>query len=148
MPEIVYCVRIIIIICMNNYYYTAGVEAHTVDGDVRVRVILLLCSVDLLAQAPLINMKQFNSKHGCHMCEQESVPRPGSNLHRNWPYLASVNCRTQASIKADAIDAASSHSSVWTLILHVLCCCLSVHMHQMGSSFNDWVACISLTDIS
>ena len=79
MPEIVYCVRIIIIICMNNYYYTAGVEAHTVDGDVRVRVILLLCSVDLLAQAPLINMKQFN---GCHniMCEQESVPRPASQL--------------------------------------------------------------------
>ena len=91
---------------------TAGVAAHTVDGDVQVRVVLLLCSVDLLAQAPLINMKQFNSKHGCHMCEQESVPRPGSNLHRNWPYLTSVNCRTQASMKQNAIDAANSHLSV------------------------------------
>lgn len=84
---------------------------QTVDGPVKAEVILL-CSVDLLAQAPMINMKQFNSKHGCHMCEQESVPRPGSNLHRNWPYLPSVTCRTRKSMKDNGIAAKLSHSSV------------------------------------
>lgn len=65
---------------MPAYYILPGFDINTPDGS------LLLCSVDLPAQSKLLNMKQYNGKHGCHICEGEGVTRATSHLHRNWPY--------------------------------------------------------------
>ena len=50
---------------------------------------LLMCPVDLLARASMLNMKQYNGKYGCSQCEDEGQPRSSSHLVRNWPYLPS-----------------------------------------------------------
>lgn len=62
-----------------------GIEINSPDGPIISKAILLLCSVDLPAQAALMNMKQYNGAYGCPYCEQEGSPRPTNSLHRNWP---------------------------------------------------------------
>ena len=73
-----------------------------------------MCSVDLPARASVMNMKQFNGKHGCAYCEDEGVPRPTSHLHRNWPYSTTSIPRTHHSIVDNAKSALRSNDAVST----------------------------------
>ena len=72
--------------------------------------ILLLCTVDLQAQAPLINMKQYNGAYACNFCETMGVPR-ANHLHRNWPPVRAA-LRTHQVMIQNARDAISSCKSV------------------------------------
>ena len=90
----------------------------------KVTVLLISC-VDLPAQAKLLNMKQYNGKFGCHACEDEGAPRPGTHLQRNWPFNLSCNLRTHSSVKCSAREAVRdrkpvSHNSFTFMCLSVL----------------------------
>ena len=45
-----------------------------------------MATVDLPAKAMILNVKQFNGKHGCTNCEYEGIPRPSAKMIRDWPY--------------------------------------------------------------
>ena len=77
----------------------------TPDGEMTCRVRLVMCSVDLVARAPILNMKRFNGKYGCCFCEDEGHPLPSTHLHRTWPYSASSTPRTNDTIIANAREA-------------------------------------------
>ena len=63
-----------------------GIEVNTPDGVMKAHAIILICSIDLPAQAKVLNMKQYNGKFACPMCEDEGVPRPRAPMIRNWPF--------------------------------------------------------------
>lgn len=70
----------------------------------RARGMIILCCVDLPAQALILNMKNFNGKFGCAMCEDPGVPRSSCHMHRNWPYTTSNILRTSQSIEQNYRD--------------------------------------------
>ena len=63
----------------------SGMDVSTPDGLMKLRCLILMAAVDLPARAILLNMNQFNGKHGCSFCEHEGVTMPGSHLVRIWP---------------------------------------------------------------
>ena len=71
----------------------------------KAHAVLLICCVDLPAQAKLLNMKQYNGKFCFPACEDEGVPRPGAHMQRNWPFNLSCNLRTHSSVKCNAREA-------------------------------------------
>ena len=84
----------------------------TPEGELTCKVRLLMCSVDLVARAPVLNMKQFNGKYGCCYCEDEGCPRPNTHLHRTWPYCASSTPRTHRGVIANAKEAIEKKDAV------------------------------------
>ena len=82
------------------------------DGSCKCHAVLLLCSIDLPAQAKLLNMKFFNGKNACAHCEEEGVPRPSCARVRNWPYRGNPLLRTRSSIRSHAEDAITQHKAV------------------------------------
>ena len=84
-------------------------------GIVTSKAMLLMCSADLPACAQVLNMKQYNGKHGCAYCKDEETPRPSSHLHRNWLYLCDpVECSHQNMI-SDAKKAIEKGEAVRTM---------------------------------
>lgn len=73
---------------------------------------LILCSVDLPAQAIMMNMKQFNGAFGCGLCEQEGNARPECPGQCNWPIMSGVPRRTHESLLENAREATSANSPV------------------------------------
>lgn len=65
--------------------FCTGIEVDTPCGRTTAHVILLQCSADLLGQAPLTNMKNFNGKWGCLYCTNPGKTEHGDPLHRFWP---------------------------------------------------------------
>lgn len=88
-------------------------EVNTPDGVMTSRVLLLLCSVDLPAQAPLRNAKQYNGAYGCAYCEDEGTPRPENRMIRNWPMkVPSCKLRTHTSILDNTKEALATKTTV------------------------------------
>ena len=81
---------------------TVGISVKTPEGLMTSRVQLLMCSVDLVARALILNMKQFNAKHGCCYCENEGQPLP---QHTFTAFCASSTPCTHDSILANASKA-------------------------------------------
>ena len=79
------------------FNYT-GIDIDSPQGHMKAHAALLMCCVDLPAQAKLLNMKQYNGKFGCPACEDEGVSRLGARMHRNWPFTLSCNLRTHDSV--------------------------------------------------
>ena len=66
---------------------TTGITVITLGGIKTIRAILLTGIFDLIAKAPILNMKQFNGKYGCSTCTH-----PGTRLGNTRVYLPSVEC--------------------------------------------------------
>ena len=82
------------------------------SGIKTVRAILLNGIFDLIAKAPILNMKQFNGEHGCSTCTH-----PGVSLSRGTRvYLPSIEppplARTHESIMLAAEEAEASGHTV------------------------------------
>lgn len=95
--------------------YLLGLHVTTPDGVARkMRCILLLSAVDLPARALLLQMKQFNGKHGCCYCYQEGGVLPGNPLHRFWPPQATLSSsiRTHESVIENAMEATFTDTPV------------------------------------
>ena len=99
-----------------------GIDVDTPQGHMKAHALLLICCVDLPAQAKVLNMKQYNGKFGCPACEDEGVPRPGAHMQRNWPFNLSCTLRTHSSVKCNAQEAVRVRNPV-SYTSH-LCACL------------------------
>lgn len=97
-----------------------GIEVETSDGLCKCHAVLLLCSIDLPAQAKLLNMKFFNGKHACAHCEEEGVPRPSCARVRNWPYRGEPCLRTRSRILSHAQEAITQHTAVSEIYVQYL----------------------------
>ena len=82
-----------------------GITVSTPDGTMTAHAALLVCCVDLPAQAKVLNMKQFNGANGCHICEDPGVPRVHAPMTRDWPYTSRNVVRTPQSFKQNAQQA-------------------------------------------
>ena len=90
--------------------YSLGITMLTPVGIKTIRAKLLTGVFDLLAKAPLLNMKQFNGKYGCSTCTH-----PGTRLTNNARiYLPTTeaNPRTHQTIMAAAKEAEVSGVAV------------------------------------
>ena len=76
----------------------------------------------ITTRALLLNMKQFNGKHGCCYCYQEGAVRPGCALHRFWPPDA-ASVRTHQSVIESAIEATSTRTPV---VMYIKACVLLI----------------------
>ena len=66
--------------------YTMGITMKTPDGIKTIRAMLLNGIFDLIAKAPIVNMKQFNGEYGCLTCTH-----PGTYIHpRSRVYLPNI----------------------------------------------------------
>ena len=68
----------------------------------------------------MLNVKQFNGKHGCTNCEYEGIPRASAKSIRDWPYQEDcMHERTHKSLIECAIKAVEGKSVVSALLLFV-----------------------------
>lgn len=89
-------------------------------GDITVRAALVVCSCDLPARALIMNMLQYNGKHGCHLCEDSGDTAPGKPLHRYWPWKPSSTPRTHQSLIINAKDATIDGVTVSAEVIYSL----------------------------
>lgn len=78
----------------------------------RVRVAIVAASCDLPARALVLNMRQFNGLHGCHLCEDKGKTAEGKPLFRWWPPNNEQTLRTKQSLTDDAIKATTENNPV------------------------------------
>ena len=64
----------------------------------KAHAMLVLCCVDLPAQALTLNMKSYNDKFGCALCEDPGIPRVSYHKHRDWPCTSNNVHRTSQSV--------------------------------------------------
>ena len=76
-----------------------GTVVNTPEGQMKAHAMLVLCCVDLPAQALVLNMKSFNGKFACALCEDPGVPRASCHMHRNWPFTSNNTDRTSQSVR-------------------------------------------------
>ena len=116
----VWCISIHTYIHAYCYFDYTGIDVDTPQGHMKAHAVLLICCVDLPAQAKLLNMKQYNGKYGCHACEDEGIPRPGAHMQRNWPFNLSCNLRTHDSVKCNARQAVGVRQPVSHALYHAI----------------------------
>ena len=114
----------------------------------RALAVLLISCMDLPAQAKLLNMKQYNGRFGCHACEDEGIPRPGTHLQRNWPFNSSCNLISHSSVKCSAREAVRDRKPVsHNPHLCVYLCYFSLHLktsREFSSIFCLYASCYIL----
>ncbi len=82
---------------------------------------MVVMSCDLPARALTLNMRQFNGKHGCHLCEDPGENSSLNPLLRWWPYNGEIVLRTKQSMLKSSVDVALQDeivSSVFLLPCH------------------------------
>ena len=97
---------------MNYSYSSLGVSVQTPTGNSVLHAALLQCSLDLPARALVLNMKQFNGKHGCCYCDAPGKTPPGDHLHRYWPPSSCGAERSQQTMLEDARKTSSTGDAV------------------------------------
>lgn len=83
---------------------SSGIEVSTPVGYRTVKVALIAISCDLPARAIVLNMRQFNGRHGCHLCEDEGKTAANNSLFRWWPYNDKQELRTKDSLLKNAVE--------------------------------------------
>lgn len=97
---------------INSVVVIAGVEVNTPFGERRVHAMRMVCSLDLLAKAALLNMKQYNGANGCSVCDAPRKTFPGCHLHRFWPFDQEGALRTDTTMRTNALNAAVQGKAV------------------------------------
>ena len=97
-----------------DIFNTLGIEITTPSGRKQLQALLLTCLVDLPARALVLNMKQYNGKRGCSMCEDEGQTSGRSHFHRFWPYTDNPTLRSQGSMVRNAKEATGTCNPVST----------------------------------
>ena len=91
----------------------AGIEVLTPEGTIKtVKAAIVAVSCDLPARAIVLNMRQFNGKQGCHLCEDEGTTDPNNHLVRWWPHNPGQVLRTKQSMIRDIATAVSENAIV------------------------------------
>lgn len=63
-----------------------GIDICTPEGNTTAHAVLLQCSADLPARAPLTNMKQYSGCWECLYCDSKGTTHGEDHLHRFWPH--------------------------------------------------------------
>lgn len=88
--------------------FLTGVKISTSSGPKTVKAAIIMFSCDLPARAMILNMRQFNGKHGCHLCNDEGQTSASNPLLRWWPYKNSQTMRTKKSLLQSSAQATMS----------------------------------------
>ena len=112
-----------------------GIEVSTPDGAMEAHAIILICSVDLSAQAKVLNMKQYNGKFACPMCEDEGVPRPRAPMIRNWPFNPSSTFQTHNLVMGNAKKAIDEGHAVCIVYCSHQMYIVYICMHHAGGGY-------------
>ena len=76
-----------------------GIKVDTPDGAMICRCMLLLCTSDLQARAPIANMKGFNGEYSCFTCNDKGDnTRRASPMNLYWPYNPMCTIRSKADV--------------------------------------------------
>ena len=63
-----------------------------------MKAAIVAVTCDLPARAALLNMRQFNGRHGCHRCKDEGVNTVETPMVRWWPYNHNQELRSKDSM--------------------------------------------------
>lgn len=88
--------------------FLTGVTISTSSGPKTVKAAIIMFSCDLPARAMILNMRQFNGKHGCHLCDDEGQTAASNPLLRWWPYKYPRRMRTKNDILQSSAQATTS----------------------------------------
>ena len=69
-------------------------------------------SCDLPARCLVLNMRQFNGAHGCHLCEDEGVTSVRNPLLRWWPFNPASVLRSKESLIQAAVHVTLTNTIV------------------------------------
>ena len=104
------------------------------------RAVLLLVSVDLPAQAKLLNMKQYNGAYGCHACEDEGVPQSECPTSRDWPCITPRSpLRTHELVIRNASEATRCSSVVRQLYMYIVVCLINYCVYFLATKCQVYV---------
>lgn len=82
--------------------YTEGIQWVTQNGtNVISKFVVLVCSVNSMARAPLLRMTQFNGDYGCTFCYARGVRNPENPLAKYYPADENAKLRTDEEIRTD-----------------------------------------------
>lgn len=83
-----------------------GLQVSTVSGSVKqIRAAMVVETCDLPARAMVLNMRQFNGSHGCHLCEDPGENSAVNPMLRWWPYNSESTLRTKVALMKDSVKA-------------------------------------------
>ena len=89
----------------------------TPSGCKTIRAAIIAMTLDLPARALVLNMRQFNGLHGCHLCEDEGVTGCNNRLFRWSPYNSTSTLRTKSSLIENSIHATTHDEIVSKLVI-------------------------------
>ena len=122
-----------------NTLYKAGIQGPgRADGNITVRYMLFVATVDLPVRASLVNMKQFNCKCACQLCKSEGTGYGQHNLHRCWPYEQDPEKRTHQE-QANFATNPSQKQAVMGVRGHLIFAKLRYPFDLIRSSAIDWM---------
>ena len=87
-----------------------GIEVCTPCGIRKVKAAIIAVTCDLPARAVVLNMKQFNGKHGCHLCEDEGENSAANPMLRWWPHNENQKLRSKKSFLNNCLEATSQNA--------------------------------------
>ena len=88
-------------------------KVNTPDGEMICRCMLLLCTSDLQARAPIANMKGFNGEYSCFTCNDKGDnTRGATSMNRYWPYNPLCTVRSMADVISAFTEAVNDGTAV------------------------------------
>ena len=127
-----------------NNFYDSGIQVPgSADGDITVRCMLFVATVDLPARAALMNMKQYNGKCACHLCKTGGTSYGQHNLHRCWPYEENHEKRTHKD-QIHFATKATQKQPVMGVKGHSIFAKLRYPFDLIRSFAIDWMHCVCL----
>ena len=128
---------------LNSFYETGIQVVGSAVGDITVRCMLFVATVDLPARAALMNMKQFNGKCACHLCKSEGTAYGQHNIHRCWPYEQNPEKRTHQDQINFAMEA-TQKQAVMGVKGHSVFAKLLYPFDLIRAFAIDWMHCVCL----
>ena len=87
-----------------------GIDVSTSGGKRKIKAAIVTVSCDLPARAMVLNMKQFNGQHGCHLCEDEGNNLATNPMLRWWPPNTNQILRSRESFLKNCLEATSDNA--------------------------------------
>lgn len=89
-----------------------GIEVCISSYKAVIKAAIIIMSCDLPARALVLNMRQFNGLHACHLCEDEGTTSDRNRLFRWWPYQSTSVLRTKESLINNGLHATTHHGEI------------------------------------
>lgn len=101
----------VLMLYMYVSHITIGIEVCISSCKRIIKAAIVIMSCDLPARALVLNMRQFNGRNGCHLCEDTGATSDHNRLFRWWPYQTTSVLRTKESLINNGIYA-TTHDEI------------------------------------